>query len=57
MYVCVIVNDDVQAAHVRTEQEVLEFTRALGDESWLTRLFYSFETPEYVYAFVNERKK
>jgi serine/threonine protein kinase len=37
-----------QGAHVRTEKEVLEFTRALGNDSWLTRLFYSFETPEYL---------
>jgi serine/threonine protein kinase len=37
-----------QSAHVRTEKEVLEFTRALGNDSWLTRLFYSFETPDYL---------
>eukprot|EP00019_Armaparvus_languidus_P002732 CAMPEP_0168597472 /NCGR_PEP_ID=MMETSP0420-20121227/10699_1 /TAXON_ID=498008 /ORGANISM="Pessonella sp." /LENGTH=1120 /DNA_ID=CAMNT_0008634359 /DNA_START=13 /DNA_END=3375 /DNA_ORIENTATION=- len=37
-----------QGAHVRTETEVLEFTKALGDECWLTRLFYSFETPDYL---------
>jgi hypothetical protein len=38
-----------QGAHVRTETEVLEFTKAMGDECWLTRLFYSFETKHYLW--------